>query len=108
MIDTKKHAVLKKAINTRKLISFQYHGKDRLAEPHDYGRYQGARRLLSYQVGGESTSGGLPNWRLVEVEDIGSLKITPKTFRGNRPTPSGQHYKWDAIFASVSLPVTDD
>ena len=108
MIDTTKHNVLKKAISERKVISFQYHGKNRLAEPHDYGRHRGARRLLSYQVEGQSASGGLPDWRLVEVADIANLKITPRTFQGNRPTPSGQHYKWDAIFASVTLPATEE
>jgi hypothetical protein len=101
MIESAKHNRLVKAINERKLITFQYHGKNRLAEPHDYGILRGARRLLSYQLGGESMTGGLPDWRLVEVGEIANLEITDRNFAGTRQAPTGQHYKWDLLFARV-------
>ena len=101
MIDTAKHRLLVQAIHEKKLIAFQYHGKNRLAEPHDYGIHRGTRRLLSYQLAGESTTGGLPDWRLVEVADIANLEILDREFAGNRPAPTGQHYKWDVLFARV-------
>jgi len=101
MTETAKHGLLLKAISERKLIAFQYHGKNRLAEPQDYGIQRGARRLLSYQLAGESTTGGLPDWRLVEVADMATLAITDRKFAGNRPAPTGQHYKWDILFARV-------
>src|SRR5690348_3541269 len=101
MIETAKHNRLIQAINERKLITFQYHGKSRLAEPHDYGILRGARRLLSYQLKGESMTGGLPDWRLVEVGEIANLEITDREFAGNRPSPTGEHYKWDLLFARV-------
>ena len=101
MTETAKHGLLLKAINEKKLIAFQYHGKNRLAEPHDYGIQRGAQRLLSYQLAGESTTGGLPDWRLVDVADMTNLAITDKKFTGNRPAPTGQHCKWDILFARV-------
>ena len=101
MTETAKHGLLLKAINEKKLIAFQYRGKNRLAEPHDYGIQRGARRLLSYQLAGESTTGGLPDWRLVDVAEMTNLAITDKKFTGNRPAPTGQHCKWDILFARV-------
>ena len=101
MTETAKHTRLIQAITERKLITFQYQGKSRLAEPHDYGILRGARRLLSYQLGGESMTGGLPDWRLVEVGEMAKLEITDRKFVGNRSAPMGQHYKWDLLFARV-------
>jgi hypothetical protein len=96
-----KHDVLLKAIRERKLISFDYKGKLRVAEPHDYGIQNGLERLLCYQVGGDSNTGRLPSWRLVEVAKLDDLKIINRKFPGNRPAPSGQHHNWDVVFARV-------
>src|ERR1051326_1103665 len=95
------HDLILQAISGRRLVFFQYHGKERLAEPHDYGIQHGARRLLAFQVGGESSTGRLPSWRLIDVDDIERLGLTNRRFPGNRSTPSGQHHKWDALFARV-------
>jgi uncharacterized protein DUF2442 len=97
-----KHDLLLKAIHDRKLINFEYQGKARVAEPHDYGIQNGVERLLCYQVGGASGSGRLPSWRLVEVAEIEKLKITNRNFPGNRPAPSGQHHHWDVLFDRVA------
>ena len=94
--------LLRRAINEKKLIQFTYQGKRRVAEPHDYGIQNGAVRLLSYQIGGASHSGRLPDWRWIEVPGISDLEILGKTFAGNRPVPSGKHHAWDQVFARVS------
>ena len=88
------------AISQRRRIRFWYDGKERIAEPHDYGVQNGRARLLTYQVGGHS-SGHLPAWRLVDVSRITDLEILDKVFAGNRPAPSGQHHKWDRLFIRV-------
>ena len=95
------HDLLLKAIHERKLISFEYQGKARVAEPHDYGIQNGVERLLCYQVGGASSSGRLPSWRLIEVAEMEKLKITNRKFPGNRAAPSGQHHRWDVVFDRV-------
>jgi hypothetical protein len=94
---------LRAAIATLRLVNFSYQGRPRKAEPHDYGINKGKVRLFCYQVGGESRSGKLPNWRLLEVPDISGLEITDESFPGPRAF-SGSHIEWDDLFASVSRP----
>lgn len=95
------HDQLLSAIERRRLIRFEYHELPRVAEPHDYGIINGVEQLLVYQVGGESRSKKLPDWRLVRVAEIKQLRILDKRFPGGRPVPSGKHKKWDPIFARV-------
>lgn len=92
---------LRAAIAGRRLVSFSYQGRPRKAEPHDYGINKGKVRLFCYQVGGESRSGKLPDWRLLEVPDISRLEIIDESFPGPRNV-SGAHIEWDELFASVS------
>jgi hypothetical protein len=82
------------------MIRFAYHGKSRLAEPHDHGILNGSVQLLSYQVGG-SSSRLLPNWLLTKVAEMTDLKLLDQTFPGGRPTASGKHIKWDVLFIRV-------
>jgi hypothetical protein len=90
------------AIENRRMIRFVYHGKDRLAEPHDHGILNGSVQLLSWQVAGSSTR-PLPNWLLSKVNEITNLVLLDQTFPGGRPTASGKHIKWDVLFIRVNL-----
>ena len=92
---------LRAAIAGRRLVNFSYQGRPRKAEPHDYGINKGKARLFCYQVGGESRSGKLPDWRLLEVPDIAGLELTDESFPGPRSV-SGAHIEWEELFASVS------
>jgi hypothetical protein len=96
------HAALCDAINTRHLIGFMYQDKPRIVEPHDYGMQNGQARLLSYQTGGQSGSGRLPNWRMFDVNKMSDFKVLDETFPGNRPAK--QHYQWDKLFIRVGEP----
>lgn len=98
------HSSIWMAIEKRHLVRFIYHGKDRIAEPHDYGIQNGRVRLLSYQLRGETTQGPLPQWRLTDLDGISEFKVLDTTFPGNRPAPSGQHHKWDQVFIHVREP----
>jgi WYL domain len=95
------HKLITAAIIHRRRIRFWYDGKERIAEPHDYGIQNGQTRLLIYQIGGHSSSGRLPAWRLIQVSRIENLEILDKGFAGNRPAPSGQHHHWDRLFIRV-------
>jgi len=95
---------LRAAIAAKRLITFSYQGRPRTAEPHDYGINKGKVRLFCYQVGGESRSGKLPDWRLLEVPDIAGLQVTDESFPGPRVV-SGSHIDWEQLFASVSRKV---
>jgi WYL domain len=93
--------LLRAAISQRRQIRFWYRGKERIAEPHDYGIQNGAVRLLAFQIGGESGSGHLPAWRLIDVSGVTGLEILDRTFAGNRPAPSGKHHNWDQLWLRV-------
>jgi hypothetical protein len=96
------HHQLLDAINTRHQASFVYQGKLRIVEPHDYGVQNHQARLLSYQIGGQSGSGRLPNWRMFDVNKMSDFKLLEKTFPGNRPAK--QQYQWDTLYARVGEP----
>lgn len=93
--------LLRVAIAERRQIRFWYDGKERIAEPHDYGMQKGKERLLAFQTDGSSNSGPLPAWRLVDVSRMTQLEILEKTFPGNRPAPSGRRHNWERLFIRV-------
>ena len=95
------------AINNKRLIEFQYKERWRVAEPHDYGMIQSVKKLLTYQVEGESESGDLPDWRWAKVDEINRVRVLDKEFSGARAVPSGKHIVWDCRYASVSVPGKD-
>ena len=95
--------LLRKAIAGHWLIKFALEGgAPRIAEPHDYGTMHGVDRVLVYQVGGESRSGRLPNWRLVTISKLSQLEVLDVKFGGPRGASSSHRHHWDRLFASVS------
>src|SRR4051812_15691471 len=92
--------LLWQAIARRRMIRLLYHGKERLAEPHDHGVLNGSLQLLGYQTAG-SSSRPLPNWILMKGEEMADLELLEKTFPGGRPTASGKHRRWDILFIRV-------
>ena len=61
--------LLRTAIDRTRLLRLRYRNKDRIVEPHDYGQHNGVIKLLTWQIGG-SSSGPLPNWRWMEIDQI--------------------------------------
>jgi hypothetical protein len=92
--------LLRTAIEQTRLLQLRYRGKVRIVEPHDYGEYNGTIKLLTWQIGGVSSS-PLPNWRWMETSLISDAQMLDQTFAGGRPTPSGKHHKWDRLFLRV-------
>lgn len=95
---------LRRAIVERRLIAFSLDGRERVAEPHDYGVVDGEPRLFFYQVGGASRSGRPLGWRWAVVARISGLRLLDDHFPGPRATPSGRHQRWEKLLASVSRP----
>jgi hypothetical protein len=102
MVSGEIDAALRRAITGKRLVRFRFHGCVRVAEPHDYGVRNGAVQLLIYQVGGESRSGKLPDWRWIAVAQIAALEVLDETFPGGRDAPSGGHAKWDELYLRVA------
>ncbi len=94
--------LLRDAIRNKHLIEFVYQGLKRVAEPHDYGIQNGVKKLLMYQVRGESKSSRLPDWRMVAIDSMQRVRILDESFPGGRPTPYGEHKKWDQVFTRVA------
>lgn len=90
------------AIRGRRIVEFDYGGHHRIAEVHVYGLHRGVDQLLIYQVAGGSSSGGIPQWRRVDVPRISGLNILADVFPGLRSNPSGEHSKWDQVYEIVS------
>lgn len=92
-----------RAIEQRRLIEVTYHGRLRVAEPHDYGRRGGRDRLLIYQIratGGSDRSA--VGWRLLDISDIESLIVLDETFPGSRGASHRDHKAWDEVYARVA------
>jgi len=100
-MDARDDGTIRTAIAQKRLIQFTLRGKVRIAEPHDYGIRDGAPQLLVYQIGGESSSGKLPNWRWVVLAHASGFQLLDRSFAGRRPAPSGRHSPWDQIFVRV-------
>jgi hypothetical protein len=91
--------MIRAAISNKTIIEFNYQGYQRIAEPHVYGINRGKAQLLVFQIGGASSSGALPEWRRVNVQQISDLALLAESFPGRRPNPSGAHSAFDVIFA---------
>ena len=92
--------MIRKGITEKKLLSFEYNGLHRLVEPHVYGRKDDLNGILTYQIGGESSSGGLPNWRRMHLKEITNMRVLDETFPGMREVPN-EHSKWDLKYLIV-------
>lgn len=100
-IDPAIHEAILTAIHTKRLLRFTYKNQVRIAEPQDYGIQKGTVNLFTYQIGGQSSSSPLPDWRKFVVQKISSLELMEQTFVGSRAVPSQGHQEWDVLFARV-------
>ena len=94
-------SIIRNAIASKNIIEFNYKDHRRIAEPHVYGIKNEKRELLVFQVGGETSSGRIPDWRRVAIDEISGLKTTDQTFTGARDNLSGEYSDWDIIIARV-------
>lgn len=101
-IDPAAHELILTAIHQRRLLRFLYKGRPRIVEPQDYGVQKGVVNLFTYQVGGDSGSGRLPDWRKFAVNGAAGLELLDRTFPGSRAVPSQRHQEWDILFARVA------
>lgn len=102
VIDSKKDRLIRQAIHDKRIIRFLYTGKVRVVEPHDYGVQSGKVQLLSYQIGGETTSSKLPAWRRFDVNLMSEISLQNDHFKGSRGADFSQHYDWDELYARVA------
>lgn len=100
-VDPAVHKLILRAIHEKRLLRFSYKGELRIAEPQDYGIQKGTVNLFTYQIGGRSSSGPIPEWRKFAVQRISNLEALEQTFPGSRAVPAHKHQAWDVLFARV-------
>jgi predicted DNA-binding transcriptional regulator YafY len=93
---------IREAIRDRKLLEFRYKGAARIVEPHVYGIHDGEYQILSFQVGGHSSSGTLPDWRRFNTAEVQALSILEEHFPGPRDRSVFRHSDFDTVLSAVS------
>ena len=94
-------SAIRAAIENKELIEFTYKGFQRIAEPHIYGVHKGKKQLLVYQVGGNASSGKIPDWRKIALDDISNFRVlVGQKFPGPRAIP--ETHEWDTVISAVS------
>jgi predicted DNA-binding transcriptional regulator YafY len=72
---------IRHAINNMQPISATYQGRHRILCPHVIGTKNGVWNVLSYQAGGESSSGlganPANNWRCMRVAELRHVEPAP-------------------------------
>jgi len=96
-----KERVIKKGISAKRLLECDYGGYHRIFEPHIYGIKNGEDAILTYQIGGESSSGGIPNWRRMKLEKMTNVRFHGGKFPGSRDT-KGPPSPFDGYYLIVS------
>jgi predicted DNA-binding transcriptional regulator YafY len=93
---------LMRAIEAKHLVEFDYSGRRRIVEPHDYGIRGGQETLLGYQLSGGSESGIAHGWKEFKLAKLARLRVLERHFPGSRGDGAQQHRTWDTLFARVS------
>ena len=102
LVTTALDARIRQAISQKRLVDVCYNGRHRVAEPHDYGKRNGADRLLIYQLQSKAESARESRgWRLLDVMKIESLTILDSTFKGSRSDARQSHHAWEVIYLRV-------
>ncbi len=74
-----------KAVRDRHVLEFTYQGHHRVVEPHAHGLSHARHEVLRcYQTDGTSGSGMALGWRIVRLDRIRFLTVTPRQFSGVR------------------------
>lgn len=73
--------IINKAIKNKQVINFYYNNKPRTVEPYAIGKTSENKiNLLSIQIGGVTSSGKLPDWRMFELNKIKNITIHKRKF----------------------------
>lgn len=95
------NSLIRDAIREKRIIELDYDGHHRISEPHVHGICKNRYEVHTYQIGGTSSSGGLPDWRRLKFDQIRNLRVTEQRFKGRRSWPSGRHSPFDTVYDIV-------
>jgi len=91
------------AIENKKVIEFTYENHKRIVEPHCYGIHKDTNSevLRAYPIGGYTSSGENPPWRLYIVSKMSGIVVTDKQFRNTRLGYKRNDSKMSRIFCQL-------
>lgn len=93
---------IEQAIKEHHVLEFTYKGFRRIVEPHTYGvDTKGHRALRAFQIGGGSSSGSAPGWKLFHVDDMNGVRTTGQRFDRARPDYSRGDCAFQVIYAEL-------
>jgi hypothetical protein len=102
-----KAAVLRGALATRSVVTFNYKGQVRTVEPHALGKANDDRSaLLGWQTAGGSNTEPPPGWRVFIVAEIEGLAVTAETFAKPRDDYGAKGRGLKSVEAEVAAPET--
>ncbi len=77
------YTILAEAISSKQQVVARYRDQERIFSPHALGTKRGVAHVLVYQYGGGSQSGLPPGgeWRCLNVEELGEIRLEPGAWR---------------------------
>lgn len=98
------------AINTKRIIKFDYHDGLHHVEPFCLGVLPGGainESLRCYQISGESMFDNPIGWKLYRLSDISSVEITGEHFAGNRYGYDPDNSEMATIYCAITVNMHD-
>ena len=96
------HKEICSAIESRKIIVFNYDGGSRRVEPYCYGISRNGKELLrAYQISGFSRSRNPSGWKLFHVSKIKGVQIINEAFIHNRRDYNPRDSAMERIYCKV-------
>lgn len=91
-----------RALRERRVVTFRYHGHERVLEPHALGvATSGEAVLHGYQTAGGTVSGKPLGWRTFALGEIQALTLTEQTFAGPRPDYAADRPKLSPLWGEL-------
>ena len=99
-------ALITRAITTRTVIAFTYHGSPRTVQPHRLGIAKNTQNILLRAY--ETTKNGAPSetWKLYDLQKISNLTLTTAHFPQNAPGYTPTDKALSSLLAEV--PYTEE
>jgi hypothetical protein len=93
------------AIEDKKVIELFYEEQKRIVKPHCYGIHKdtGNEVLRAYQIGGYSSSGNVPAWKLYIISEISGIVVTDEQFENPCPGYKMNDSIMSVVFCQIQL-----
>jgi hypothetical protein len=96
------------AVAGRRVLRFEYDGRERVVEPYGHGwTTTGVEIVSGYQISGESVGGQVPGWKMFHVAKMTVRDDGGVTFAEPRPDYDPAKLRIGALCCRIELAVSD-